>query len=996
MEKYRFSVEQQALIESLEVPFAIYQFLDKRVVTIALTKGFCDLLGYENKEDAYYDMDNDMYKDAYPDDIAKIENAAVQFARGQKSYDVVYRSKLKGGTEYNMIHAVGKHVFTESGVRLAQVYYINEGIYNGSNDNDFGLAQMFNNSLNENTTKNENYYDYLTGLPSMKHFFEIAEATKEKLLKEKKRPVLLFLDFSGMKFYNSKYGFAEGDRLLRAFSRLLVKYYGNENCSRFGQDHFAAITYDNDLEKTINKIFSDTEKLNGGKTLPLRVGIYKSQMEPIETSIACDRAKLACNALRNTYVSGFSYFDEEMKKSVDSRQYIIDNIDKAISKKWIQVYYQPIVRTVNGKVCNEEALARWCDPVKGIIMPSDFVPILESVNLAYKLDLYVVDEILRKIKRQEEAGLYVVPQSVNLSRSDFDVCDIVEEIRKKVDEAGVDRDQLKIEITEGVIGINFEFIKEHVERFQKLGFSVWMDDFGSGYSSLNLLQNIRFDLVKFDMRFIKHIADNTNNNNIVLQELIKMTTALGMDTICEGVENKEQVIFLQEIGCSKIQGFYFRKPLSFEMLLADYKKGTKLGYEPSEQTWYYETISRVNLYDSALITSGFDSTFHGDLDAMPMGIIEVTNSGISFARCNHAFKEFMLKIYSFNIDANDKKEINESNEKLLSFVEAMRSCISSTGRMFIDEELPDYSIAHFFVRRIAYNKENDATALVIGVMSIATEEDGATYASIARALSADYFNMFYVNLETEEFIEYDSQVGHSDMIIQRHSDDFFNKARSDALRRVYPEDRLSFVNSLTKENIIKDIKSQGAFSMTYRLMTNGMPVYVNMKASAMNRDGKYIIVAVSNVDSQMKQKEKFEKIRQEQLAYTRINALMGDYICLYVVDPINGKYHEYRSTQDYEAFGLEKGGDNFFNDGRVNIRDIILKEDLEGYLSRFTKDNILSDIEKSGLFSMHYHLIINNKPVPVNLRATIVEEIDGDKLVVGVMKERHNSEKTKK
>ena len=157
----------------------------------------------------------------------------------------------------------------------------------------------------------------------------------------------------------------------------------------------------------------------------------------------------------------------------------------------------------------------------------------------------------------------MVPHSVNLSRSDFETCDIVEELRKRVDAAGIRHDLISVEITESVIASNFEYMNEQVNRFHENGFSVWMDDFGSGYSSLDVLQNIRFDLIKFDLSFTRKL-DEGENGKIILTELMRLASRLNVDTICEGVEKEEHVNFLREIGCSKLQGYYFSRPVPYE------------------------------------------------------------------------------------------------------------------------------------------------------------------------------------------------------------------------------------------------------------------------------------------------------------------------------------------------------------------------------------------------------------------------------------------------
>ena len=556
MDRYEFTAEQRAMLEGLSQPYAIYQFINRRVVTLILSDGFCELFGYDDRALAYYDMDNDMYKDVHPDDAARIADAAFRFATEDVDYEVIYRTKNRDTLGYRIVHAVGKHVLTSEGVRLAHVWYMDEGSYAGEGESHrTELNRAFNGALHEESFLHASSYDYLTGLPSMTNFFELAEAGKKTISEEGGCPVLLYMDLNGMKYFNTQNSFAEGDALLRALANELKNTFGTENCCRIASDHFAVLAKDADLESTLEQFFQDCRGINNGNNLPVRVGIYPWRFENVSVSVACDRAKFACDSLHKTFESCFSYYNRELRNDADRRRHVLSHLDKAINEKWIKVHYQPIIRTVNGRVCDEEALSRWIDPTLGMLSPLDFIPALEEAGTIYKLDLYVVEQVLEKMKSEQRAGLEVVPHSVNLSRSDFDTCDIVEEIIARVDASGIGRDKLTIEITESAVGTDFEFIKKQVDRFREQGFAVWMDDFGSGYSSIDLLQSMKFDLIKFDMSFMRRL-DEGESGKIVLTELMKMATALGVDTLCEGVETEEQLRFLQEIGCAKLQGYY--------------------------------------------------------------------------------------------------------------------------------------------------------------------------------------------------------------------------------------------------------------------------------------------------------------------------------------------------------------------------------------------------------------------------------------------------------
>ena len=988
MDRFQFSETEQALIEKSRAPMAVYQFVDNRVVTIARSKGFCDLFGYEDLAEAYYDMDNDMYKRTHIDDSARIADAAFRFATEGGDYDVIYRTTRKKDDKYYIVHAQGEHIFTDSGVRLAQVWYTNEGAYAEEADqNDLGLTNSLKNALFESSLLKASHYDHLTGLPSMTYFFELATTKKERIAAEGGSPSMLFMDFSGMKYFNHKYGFAEGDKLLQAFSRILAESFGNENCSRFGQDHFAVITKAEGIEPVLREIFEKCKTMNDGLSLPLHVGIYSAWYDGIIASMACDRAKFACDTLSSVYASDFSYYNMSMKDAEEKQQYIIANLDKAIQERWIKVYYQPIVRAVNGRVCDEEALARWIDPVRGFMSPADFIPILEEHRLIYKLDLFILECVLIKTKTLSEAGLHTMPQSINLSRSDFDTCDIVEEVRRRVDAAGVDHKLITIEITESIIGQDFEFMKAQIDRFREQGFAVWMDDFGSGYSSLDVLQSVDFDLIKFDMRFMQNLGDG-NRGRIILTELLKMATSLGIDTICEGVETEEQVQFLQDTGCSKLQGYYFQKPIPVEKILEKYAKGIQIGFEDPVESQYFEAVGRVNLHDLSIVAKdemeGFDNFFN----TLPMAVIEINQATkvIRFARTNQSYRDFMAR--NFAMHTNDRSESFEGYPEVENspFMKGLIQTLNDSEIKYVDETTPDNSVIHSCLRRIAINPKNGTVATAVAVLAVTNASQGTTYANIARALAADYSHLYYVNLEDNSFIEYSSEIGGEELVVERHGEDFFNESRKDALEYIYSEDQETFLDSFSKDKLLSEMDEHGLFTLNYRLLVNGEPVYVVMKAMRMQYDPNHIIIGVGNVDAQMKQKMRLEAIERNEMIYSRIMALSGDYICMYVVDKDTDEYYEYSSADAYKGLGLAVDGKDFFKNAQQYSETTIYPEDQELFRERFVRENVLNEINEHKLFTLNYRLMIEGDPVLVCVRAALVREDGADKLIMGVCK----------
>ena len=673
-----------------------------------------------------------------------------------------------------------------------------------------------------------------------------------------------------------------------------------------------------------------------------------------------------------------------MEKKLD-KQYILDNFDQALQERWVTVYYQPIVRAVNGRVCDEEALARWIDPIQGFLSPADFIPILEESKLIYKLDLYILDRVLEKMKFMVKNGYYMVSQSINLSRSDFDMCDMVEEVVKRVDKAGIPRNKINIEITESILVNDFKFMLSQIEHFKSLGFSVWMDDFGSGYSSLNTLNRIPFDLIKFDMAFLRNL-DKGESGKIILAELMRMAASLGKDTVCEGVETKEQVEFLQEVGCSKLQGYYYTKPISVEEIIERYKSGKQIGFEDPGEAEYCELIGRINLHDLSVLSKGDKYGFANFFNTLPMAIMEIDSEYVRYVRANKAYGEFMEKYFFMKQDRSEVPIKLIMKGSGAAFLMVIKQAAKKGKPLFVDERLPEGSKAHYYISKLAKNPLTKRTSVIVAVLSVMDAGHGETYETIAQALAADYFNLFYVDLETEDYIEYTSNVGEDEISTERHGRNFFKECHVSAPENIHEEDLQVFLESVTKENISKVLDEQGTFVLTYRILKFGLPCYVSMKVMRMQNDKKHIIIGISNIDTQMKEKKQLDQAKQDKVFFSRLMALSGDYICIYIINLNNNSYIEYSSTAEYQELGIQKEGRDFFADTQVNADKAVAKEDREYFKKVHTKENILKVIKKDGVFKSRHQLIVNGQPLLVSLRCVLIKENGEDKLIMGTRK----------
>lgn len=436
--------------------------------------------------------------------------------------------------------------------------------------------------------------DSLTDLPNMSYFQRLCHMEKSRMDKAGEKASFVYFDVMNMTAYNSRYGYAEGDNLLIHIAQLLQKIFVDMPVCRLADDHFAVMTDQKNVSEQLQKFTEQVKDSGKGRFIKVHAGIYneeeKNETDPV---IAIDYARLACTSVHDDYSTDLCVFNGALLNKYNNAQHVLEYFDQVIAEHKIHVHYQPIVRALTGEVCNFEALARWEDPVLGNLSPGMFIPVLEDYKLGARMDLYMVEEVCREVEPRKKAGLTQVPVSVNFSRTDFDQCDMVQAISDIVDKYHVDHSMIIIEVTESAFGNNPEFLKEQINRFHERGFKVWMDDFGDGYASLNVLQDNDFDLIKLDIGFMRNF-DPEGKNGKILTDIVRMAQHLGIHTLSEGAERPEQVAFLQKIGCEKIQGFYYGKPRPTPEAIKEFQEGKSLPIESFDSAEYYENNWNYN------------------------------------------------------------------------------------------------------------------------------------------------------------------------------------------------------------------------------------------------------------------------------------------------------------------------------------------------------------------------------------------------------------------
>ncbi len=409
--------------------------------------------------------------------------------------------------------------------------------------------------------------DDLTGLANKHYFIREAARLCEKL----DDPVYLYINLNNFRSYNEKYGFSGGNGLLKDIAAELSSLFNDGLCARFGEDHFVVLCENKDIENRLKGLNEFALLRDVMIKTGLRVGAFYKKKRDITPQAACDNARHACDSLKKTE-NLFCVYDEKMELEQRRRQYIVNNIDNAIKSGYIKAYYQPVVWTSDKKICSAEVLARWDDPEFGLMSPGVFVPVLEEYNQIHKLDAAIIDIACADMRRYADMGAPLIPFSVNFSRRDFELMDVPAVLDKCVKKYGIKKELLHIEITESAITDSEDMLQSIVASLKAQGYPLWLDDFGSGYSSLNVLKDFSFDVLKLDMKFLSSLGTNTKSG-VIIDSVLKMARQIGMHTLSEGVETTEEMDFLENIGCERLQGYLIGRPMPIEQLFEQIDEG---------------------------------------------------------------------------------------------------------------------------------------------------------------------------------------------------------------------------------------------------------------------------------------------------------------------------------------------------------------------------------------------------------------------------------------
>ena len=375
--------------------------------------------------------------------------------------------------------------------------------------------------------------------------------------------VLMRLDVERFKIINDLFGTKVGDMVLNIIAqKLKKKLQGIGTYGRIAGDNFVCCF----PEGTINmediglQHDPDIEELQLKYDITLYYGVYRITDRSVSINLMCDRAEMVIRTIKGNYLKRIAYYDDELRMKMLEEQQLTNDMQSGLKNGEFCIFLQPIYDVNSDNITTAEALVRWNHATKGIISPGIFIPLFERNGLITKLDRYVWELACKSIRSSIDNGETVVPISVNVSRINLFLPNLGEELVALLDQYHLEPHHLKLEITESAYTKDQKQLLDAIMKLKEKGFTIVMDDFGSGYSSLNVLKDMPIDVVKVDMSFINDVS-TSRKADVIMMNMVRMAKEIGITVVVEGVETEDQLQYLKSINCDQIQGFLYSKPV---------------------------------------------------------------------------------------------------------------------------------------------------------------------------------------------------------------------------------------------------------------------------------------------------------------------------------------------------------------------------------------------------------------------------------------------------
>lgn len=511
----------------------------------------------------------------------KIKNGLDQNSRGfadlninNKTYFAAY-TPIENVYGWNLVAAVPKEVISKNANNVMMVFLILFFLFIFTAAGGF-IMMIVQNHLRRKVLEEMAFVDPVTGGNTMNKFLMEAQALLSK--KNIDDYIVIIIEIDNFKYINSLYSYEYSDNIFRGMYRSLERILKEKELLCHGHgDHFAALLYnegEQELEKRITRAIAPLSAQLGA-TLQLSCGACLLSDGENDIKIAIENAESAAKTIKNNPIQTLILFTNKMGITTKEEEEIKQCMKKALINKEFEAFYQPKVNIEESEINGAEVLVRWRHPKKGLIPPDRFVPVIEKTGFIVEVDLYMFECACQKLRTYLDSGIKPIPISVNFSRIHFFCNDFISRIRELSEKYKIPTQYIEIEITETAVFDNLEQTKSLISGLKTQGFLLSMDDFGSGYSSFNVLKDLPIDILKIDKEFFSESEEN-GKREIVISSIVEMAKKLDIRVIAEGVETLEQVEMLKRIQCTTAQGYYYSKPITseeFDKLYLMNKKG---------------------------------------------------------------------------------------------------------------------------------------------------------------------------------------------------------------------------------------------------------------------------------------------------------------------------------------------------------------------------------------------------------------------------------------
>jgi len=525
--------------------------------------------------------------------------------------------------------------------------------------------------------------------------------------------------------------------------------------------------------------------------------------------------------------------------------YIRWNYKKAIDLHEVQAYYQPVIRTSSRQLCSFEALARWIDPELGMIYPDEFIPVLEKMGVIHQLDMAILRQVCARLRSSITNGETPIPVSVNLSRLDFTLCDIFSLADSIVSDYQIPHDFIYFEITESVMAEQKELLKGIVDRFRAAGYQIWMDDFGSAYSSLNALKEFSFDELKLDMCFLRPF--NLRSKRIATA-VVEMAKSIDIHTLVEGIETEEQFAYMRNIGCEKVQGYYFGRPMPYGEALSN-MKAQGIQIELPQDRQYYDDIGRIDFLSAVpfMTREEHDAIVTArQLNSIPLALAECSADSFKVLFYNTAFEETAHSTgMFFNIFTQEMlckpQPYHLISDKIVNLMDSVRS--GGDGRMLFTFQEQYYEIQ---ARRMAATRDRYCVLIRITNLTKDSQAKNTGYLDdFVRRIYALFERITLVSME-EDTIRPLYTATREDLLSTRKGIKALVEEYANTF--IYPDDREKYIAAFDPQKSMERFAENACESFSEVFRTNVRHgQYAWKEYTLLKIDGDHYIMLVRDI-----------------------------------------------------------------------------------------------------------------------------------------------------